>query len=170
MESISSALASSAASGKDVNDLLRAIGVLMRLCEGRLTAHALLGPSPPEGSYRSLAADIGALHSLSGALGEVAMGLASTARTSLLDRRDHSAVSGDDTARDERLREACEKTLQALDTALATLRTVSQESERQREVLLETALRRDLSPLLRDEIDQLLHRIGDQSRHGPGTQ
>ena len=169
MEYIRSTLASSASTGNDVNDLLRAIRVLLRLCEGRLAAHALLGPSPPAGSYRSLAADMNALHVLSGAIGEVATGLATSARRSLVESCAQLPANDAQGAAEQALRSDCEKTVEALDTAILTVRTVNDESIKQREIILETALVRDLTPELRAEIDSLINRIGDQLRGAPGA-
>lgn len=169
MQHIRDALVSSAATGVDVNDLLRATNVLLRLCEGRLEAHAMLGPSPPEGSYRALASDFSAFHALSGALGELVMGLATSARNSLAESCSQLSLSASDDSSERALRSACEQTLTALDTAMVTVRTVSEQSARLREVLLETALRRDLPSKLRGEIELLINRIGEQSRGAPGA-
>ncbi len=167
MQHIRDALASSAATGADVNDLLRATNVLLRLFEGRLEAHAMLGPSPPEGSYRALASEFSAFHALSGALGELVMGLATSARDSLAESCSQLSVGASEGSSVHALRAACEQTLMALDTAMVTARTVSEESTRMREVLLETALRRDLPSKLRGEIELLINRIGEQSRGTP---
>lgn len=169
MESVEREIRSSTETGQDVNDLLRAIGVLLRLCEGRLAQHAMSGATQPEGSYRALARDISALHAISGALGDVAAGLANSARDSLNECRSRLAAGPTGATPAQMLRSACDNTLSALDTALLTVTTVRNESIKQREVLLETALRKDLSPELRGEIEQLIHRIGDQSRGAPGA-
>lgn len=171
MQSVERELAYSTQTGNDVHDLLRAIGVLLRLCESRLAQHAQSGSFQPEGGYRALARDIGALHAISGPLGEVALGLASTARDSLSESCARLPAHPSASSPQRMLRRACDQTLDALDTALSTIRTVRDESIKQREVLLETALRRDLSPELRGEIERLIDRIGDRSRGAPrGTQ
>lgn len=169
MESVEREIRSGTETGKDVNDLLRAIGVLLRLCEGRLAQHAMSGTTQPAGSHRALVRDISALHAVSGALGEVAVGLANSARDSLNECRARVSAEPSAATTADMLRSACDKTLNALDTALLAITTVRNESIKQREVLLETALRKDLSPELRGEIEQLIHRIGDQSRGAPGA-
>jgi hypothetical protein len=169
MEHVTRALEFSTAAGNDINELLNAMRVLLRLCESRLASHSMLGPSPPEGSLRTLAADVNALHTLAGALGEVVAGLAATARAALVDTYSQLPNTAPAGSSEHSLRSACQQTLRMFDVASCTVRTVKEESIKQREVLLEVVLNRDLPSNLRSEIEQLIQRIGDQSRDASGA-
>lgn len=152
--------------GRQVNGLLSAIHVLLRMCEARLNDHAQLGSAPPEGALRRLAQDVSELHMLLHGLGGVTRELAIASRAELV--ATCGQMPGPESGCEEvgQAQEAYRHTLHALDLAVATVDVVHERCLQDLERLQEAALRKDVSVELREEVGRLLSRIARSPRAG----
>lgn len=149
--------------GREVNGLLNAIHLLLRMCEARLNEHAQLGSTPPEGALRRLAQEISGLHMLLHGLGGVTRELAVASRAELVAARRRMPDRASEEV--EQTRVAYQNTLRALDIAVATVDVVHDRCAQDLERLQEAALRKDVSAEVRDELGRLLSRMARPPRN-----
>lgn len=159
MQSVVSLLATASRSQEDVQGLMKAVQVILRLSESRLDIGLTEARSEQEGSIRRLRDDLGQLHRLCITLAEMAMALSEPASAALSKAESLLSSDAEGSHETRSLRTALRDSEAELRAVTATAEAVRQRLIDTQDVLDEAVLRRDLPRGVRDEVANLIRRI-----------
>jgi hypothetical protein len=165
MNSIRLAINSARENHQDIDDLLRAARVVLKLIEARLTMALATGAAQEPGALRDASQEAKLLHDVCSVLGELSMGLAATGRDAIQRAAD---MIGQSTSSDADLlpfAQDCHDCLRELNEAVQVVQSLQNGMQRCRELLDDAVLRKETSPEVRAEVTALIGRLrGSLSR------
>jgi hypothetical protein len=165
MNSIRLAINSARENHLDIDDLLKAARVVLKLIEARLTLGLATGAAQEAGALRDIVEEVKLLHDVCGVLGELSMGLADTGRDSI---QRAAQLIGQSTSSDAELlpfAQDCHDCLNELNAAVKVVQSLQSGARRCHELLDGAILRKEASPEVRAEITALMVRLrGSLSR------
>ena len=164
MNSIRSALRSARENHQDIDDLLKAARVILKLTEVRLTVGLASAAAREPGALSQASREVQGLHSICELLGELSMGLSATGRDSIQHAAQLIQQSEDSDADLVPLVKDCHGCLKELNSAVQVVQSMQSTIRSCQEVLDEAALRSETLPEIRAETAALIGRL----RGGPG--
>ena len=149
----------SISAAQDVLSLMKAIQVLLAICEGRVNAFWSHAEGGREGTLLKMAHEIERHFVLAGELGLVAVATATPIRQKIeavLTKPQHEDRSE---GAEQRLRAECAQALETLATLMSTLEIIGQRMVASLESLRDAAVHRGVGSDVRSTFDALLERV-----------
>ena len=161
MQSVHQALAATARINQDIDDLLKAIRVILSLSEARLSQGLGL---PPHGGLRAMNDDVRQLHDICQILADLALGIAGDGQESIEEATSLITATYLDESQSESAARECQLQLSTLSAAAQAIVAVKGGLAASNEMLEEAVLRSDPSPRILEDVGLLLSRLRRSGR------